>query len=262
MQMETNRRSILRRGVVGLSFAVAGCVTAPRFGGTGAQTGRETPTESPIATSVRPRARAIGKTIRPAVIVLQSNESMSSGTAWFLNEHHIVTNSHVIHRLGDFTCRTINGIWFDARVRAQTDPDGPDPDIAVLEADIEPPGRIPIGSSAGIDSGQPVVQVGHTNVGYWSISLGRIVDRTQRGDRPVILTEIPMMRGNSGSPLVTLDGNAIGLTVGSVPRPDRPPSTAPTPGPPTVHQRYPRRDVMFGLHLPIETVLEYINGLE
>lgn len=253
MSCWTTRRQVIRglsvTGVVG----VAGCVQAPPVGSQhpDARIDRESPS---FPASVRDRARTVGRAVRRAVIVLQGTDPVASGTAWFLDESTIVTNSHVIARLDGFTCRTLTGRWFDAEVLATAPPDASAPDIAVLRSFIEPPATLGPGSSDAIEPDQPVIQVGHTHVGYWVIALGRIVKRTTRHGRQMILTEIPTMRGNSGSPLVTLGGEVIGLTVGTLPRPGQPPNRNPTPSPPVVYDRYPRQAARFGIHLPIETV--------
>lgn len=209
---------------------------------------------------VRERARVVGERVRPAVIALQSREPLSSGTAWFLDGGHIVTNGHVLDLIGTpFTCRTIDGEAFEAEVVGRTEADGPGPDLAVLSADVTPPATLPAGDSTSLTRGQPVVQVGHTHVGYWAITLGEVVRRVELPRQAWVLTEIPTMRGNSGSPLVTLDGAAVGVTFGTVPRGDAPPSRVPTPGPPTVYEEYPRQARMYGGHVAIETVTGYLE---
>lgn len=253
MGSRRTRRQVLRGLLATGLGGVGGCVQAPPIGSQTPDTRTDGDPPS-FAASVREQARTVGRAVRQAVIVLHADDPLRSGTAWFFDDEVIITNSHVIARLNEFTCRTLTGRWFDADVVARADPAGSEPDIAVLRGRIEPPAALEPGSSESVEPEQPVVQVGHTHIGYWVIALGRIVGRKTRNGRSVILTEIPMMRGNSGSPLVTLDGDVIGLTVGTLPKPGRPPSRNPTPSPPVVYHRYPRQAARFGVHLPIETV--------
>lgn len=254
MASTRTRRGVIRAIIAGYGIGLSGCVRTPDA--VSKRTDPDSGSGEPPTSSgkVRERARTVGETTRNAVVVLQSDESLRSGTGWFSENGYVVTNRHVVDRLGDVTCRTLGGTQFDAPAVSWEVADASAPDVAVLDPAIDPPAVLSSGSSRRVEPGQPVVQVGHTYVGYWVISLGRIVARRDRARGPVLLTEIPMMRGNSGSPLVTLAGDVIGLTIGVEPQPGRPPVQSPTPGPPTVFERYPRQAAQFGVHIPIETV--------
>jgi hypothetical protein len=67
------------------------------------------------------------------------------------------------------------------------------------------------------------------------------------------------MRGNSGSPLLTLDGAVVGMTFGSVPKRRTIPDEAPTIGSTAVYVSYPRDDVEHAGPLAIETVEKHLE---
>jgi S1-C subfamily serine protease len=106
----------------------------------------------------------VGRRARPAVVVLQPVDGATSGTAWFIDKGHLVTNAHVLDELpGDaIEARFIDGRTVDvavARRRAT-------PDLALLSAELEPPATLQPGDSTSLTAGQPLVQIGHVRLGY------------------------------------------------------------------------------------------------
>lgn len=246
----STRREFVRASAA-LAVGLAGCASPARAPtATAGGSGR-------FAPAVRERAAAVGREGRRAVVVLQPPDEATSGTGWFLAGEHLVTNRHVVDELdgGSLVGRTIGGTRFDARVRRRAEA----PDLALLSAAIDPPAALEPGRSTELQPGQPLVQVGHTRFGYWAVSLGRFVRRVRRGDRTWLLTELPVVRGNSGSPLLTLDGRVVGLTFGTVPRRGTVPNRDPEPAPVTVFETYPRQRVEFGGHVAVETVQRYVD---
>lgn len=241
------RRAFLRSGSL-VAAGAPGC-SAPA----GAPTAGELADgDRPFSTPVRRRARAIGAASRSAVVILQPVEGTASGTGWFLNDGHLLTNAHVIEELGGgpLEAHTLDGARFPVSVEHRSNA----PDLAVLAADIEPPSTLSPGDSTALEPGQPLVQIGHVRLGYWTISLGRFRRRVERPNGTWLLTDLPTMRGNSGSPVLRLDGKAVGLTFGDVPRAGTGPVERPTPGSTAVYPSYPRRRVEDAGHLAIETV--------
>lgn len=239
------RREFLRAGSL-LAAVAAGCagpVRAPSAGST-------SDGGSAFSPSVRRRAREVGAANRPGVVVLQPVDAATSGTAWVHDAGHLLTNAHVLDELGsdDLEAQTSDGTTFDVAVEHRTET----PDLALLSAAAEPPAPLQAGDSTALEPGQPLVQVGHVRLGYWTISVGRF--RRRVDGQSWLLTDLPTMPGNSGSPVLTLDGQVVGMTFGAVPKAGTGPSAAPTPGPTRVYATYPHRRVEFAGHLAIEAV--------
>lgn len=246
------RRAFLRSGSL-VAVGAAGCA-APAAAPTadGPSDG-----ERPVSTTVRRRARAVGAAARSAVVVLQPVGGAASGTAWFLEGGHLLTNDHVIEELdgGPLEAHTQDGARFPVSIEHRSTA----PDLALLAAAVEPPSTLAPGESTALEPGQPLVQIGHVRLGYWTISLGRFRRRVERANGTWLLTDLPTMRGNSGSPVLTLDGEVVGLTFGDVPKAGTGPVERPTPGSTAVYASYPRRRVEDAGHLAIETVRQSIE---
>lgn len=204
------------------------------------------------------RARSTGLAIRKGVIVLQFESG--GGTGWFIDEHHVVTNSHVAGSDGRPTGWTVEGERVQLR-RIARDQDL-SPDVAVLRTDFTGT-PLSTGSSTDLDPGTPVVQVGHPiGAGNWLISLGHYLYREKRdyvGLDPttVMYSSVPGRQGVSGAPVATLDGTIVGLTYGASPRKQGGAmGEAPQPAEPDVLD-YEIAPKVWGNHVPIEIVRDH-----
>lgn len=201
-------------------------------------------------------ARATAESIRASVVVLQFE--FGGGTGWFIDESHVITNAHVASPPSEATVFTLDGRELSATVVGRVE--NWRPDVAVLETDGtgDP---LPLGSSEDLDPRTPVVQVGHPfGAGYWVTSLGRYLWRKeafgQGSDYDTLYTSVVGRQGVSGSPLVNLDGEVVGLTWGAVDRDGtRQAGQAPDPASPRVVD-YPIAPNAWGQHVPIETVVD------
>ena len=186
-----SRRVVLRSTVASGLVASSGCLTAdsstPEHAGDNKEAIYETALE-------------IGIDARSSVV------KVGSGTGWVVDDGLVATCSHVVDD-GDTDIETFGGQRQEGRIVEQHD----DVDLALLAAETDDIG--PLTLETGIQSVEtPVVKVGHPDaVGTWTISLGRVV--RLRGDR--IFTDVPCGPGDSGSPLLTLDGAVIGHVTGS-----------------------------------------------
>ncbi|MFC4358713.1 trypsin-like peptidase domain-containing protein [Halobium salinum] len=216
------------------------------------------PGEAPDPDSLRGRARQEGLEARPGVVYLEIDRGggrYGAGTGWVLDEGRIVTNGHVVGAATDVTCYTLAGERLEVEVVGTSQR----PDVALLATDDPVPATLPTGSSDDLESDQPLVQVGHPGgVGYWVISLGRL--RRGRGFGFVggdqLVSTVPSAQGSSGSPLLNLDGEVVGLTYAGVPETTRRPGSAPEPSDPRVRESF--EVDTDSLHVPVETVLETV----
>lgn len=131
------------------------------------------------------------------------------------DEGHILTNAHVVEGSEDILV-TIAGERRKARVvglDAATD-------VAVLHVENPPPDLtvIPLGSSAGLQIGQKVLAIGNPFGLSQTLTVGVVsgLDRLLPTSREtiaghVIQTDAAINVGNSGGPLLTSEGEAVGV---------------------------------------------------
>ncbi|XP_042325663.1 serine protease HTRA2, mitochondrial [Sceloporus undulatus] len=128
----------------------------------------------------------------------------------------IVTNAHVVANRRRVRVRLASGELYDASVR-QVDPLA---DIATLKISPKRPlPTLPLGRSSEVRQGEFVVAMGSPFALQNTITSG-IVSSAQRGGRELglpssdmeyIQTDAAIDFGNSGGPLVNLDGEVIGV---------------------------------------------------
>jgi S1-C subfamily serine protease len=141
----------------------------------------------------------------------------------FTGKMVVVTNYHVVQNAINITVTFINGDGYPAMVL------GSDPysDLAVVSANAPQSEFKPleIVSSLTLRVGDIVVAVGNPYglAGSMSISivsaLGRTISEEQTGGYPignVIQTTCPLNPGNSGGPLLNLEGKVVGITTAIV----------------------------------------------
>lgn len=255
-----NRRAVLKTTASGALVAVAGCVdeisdALPDDGGLSPlRPGEEEPPE--LDDEAVERAGEVGRRVRESVVYLQTDlgrGAHASGTGFAYGDgSHVVTNAHNVRESETFDLWTVDGERFDAEVVDHVE--DRQPDVALVRADGLDLETLDGGSSDDLEAGQPLLQVGHpTIMGNWIITAGPMAE--QRRLDPRLRTHVPGMQGNSGSPLLSLDGEVVGLTYGSTPPGNRGPDDPPA-GPPTdeAHTRLVGR--MVSLHETIEDVDE------
>ena len=141
-----------------------------------------------------------------------NSQDFSTGSGFFVTpDGYFVTNYHVIAGAETIALVDVNSKWHMATV-VRVDKAN---DIAVLKAE----GKfkaIPVASSRVAKRGQSVITVGypHTNIqGLEPKVTGGIINSLTgiNNDARTFQISVPLQSGNSGGPLVTLDGNVIGV---------------------------------------------------
>lgn len=152
-------------------------------------------------------------------------QQVGAGTGFIIsNDGYIITNRHVVSTEdANYTVLLNDGTQLEAAVIDRDEV----LDIAVLkvEADEELP-ALEIGNSDSIQIGQTVIAIGNS-LGQFSNTvsagiisgLGRSITATDDSGRDaelleqVIQTDASINRGNSGGPLLNIDGEVIGVNV-------------------------------------------------
>jgi serine protease Do len=136
----------------------------------------------------------------------------------------ILTNDHVVDHASDLTVTTQDGRDLDARVLA-TDPEH---DLAVLHVAASNLTTVALGDSSEVAVGERVVAIGYalslsggpTVTSGIISSLARTIQvrdpeagfpNRVRTYEDVLQTDAALNAGNSGGPLVTLDGRVVGV---------------------------------------------------
>ncbi len=143
-------------------------------------------------------------------------DGQSSGSGVIIStDGYIVTNNHVVEDTTDVTVILSDGAQLPAQV-ISTDIFA---DLAVLKADGQMPAVVNIGNSDNLKSGETVIAIGSplgefrntVTVGVISAT-GRMLE-TGNGYfmEDLLQTDAAINQGNSGGPLVNLNGELVGI---------------------------------------------------
>ena len=141
-----------------------------------------------------------------------SPERRSGGSGFVIDpDGYIVTNNHVIEGAEKILVRMGDKREFDAEI-VGTDPQS---DIALLKIDENNLHSLKLGDSEALKLGEWVLAIGAPFGFEQSVTAG-IVSAKGRANGaqqyvPFIQTDVPINRGNSGGPLLNMDGEVVGV---------------------------------------------------
>lgn len=125
---------------------------------------------------------------------------------------YILTNSHVVHGMNKITIQLQDGREFPAKVLG----DDPNSELALIQIDADNLPYLTLGNSDDLEVGQWVAAIGNPFGLQATLTVG-VVSAKSRNNLDIaryedfIQTDAAINRGNSGGPLVTLDGEVIGI---------------------------------------------------
>jgi serine protease Do len=146
----------------------------------------------------------------------REGEGRGQGSGFLVEGDYLVTNEHVVAGSEEIDLQYINGDWTSTMLLG-TDVYS---DLAVLEADHVPEEATPLGLADDHPVvGQEVLAVGNPYGLEGSMSAGIVsgIDRTVPAPEQefsfsnVVQTDAAVNPGNSGGPLVDLDGTVVGV---------------------------------------------------
>lgn len=211
-ESERTRRDVLAAGGAAVLAGLAGCNTTAGETTPGGTTPAETSTPSSGPEADSEYAQAYRQTIESVVLV---ETDQGQGTGFMFDDSHVVTNAHVVGAASTSEVRFNTGAWSTGEV-VGTDPHS---DLAAIAVDDVPPSATPLQfAEAGATIGQEVVAIGNPYDLNGSLTTG-VVSGTDRSiPAPTgfsipdaIQTDAPVNPGNSGGPLVSLDGRVVAV---------------------------------------------------
>ncbi|TKX55185.1 PDZ domain-containing protein [Halorubrum sp. SP3] len=212
MPEETStRRRFLKAGSVTLTAALAGCSNVSSSGTEPSQPENRRPNTT-SQTEGSEYTRVYRETI-PSVVLVDTGRGQ--GTGFLYDDSHVVTNAHVAGTASEAQLRFHDGTWSDGTVLG-TDFHS---DLAVISVDEVPESTEPLSfvrTSPVI--GQEVVAIGNpynldgTVTSGIVSGLDRLIPSPAGYQIPdAIQTDAAVNPGNSGGPLMSLDGRVIGV---------------------------------------------------
>jgi 2-alkenal reductase len=176
------------------------------------------------------RAVQVVQRVGPAVVTIQTtgfddqgNRFRAAGSGVIIDtKGHILTNYHVVQ--GNETSYQVifkSGRKADATLAGSA----PYSDLAVIHVDASVPAWAPLGDSAKVQPGQTVLAIGSPLGSYENTvtegiisAVGRTLQEPNNGPMltNLLQTDAPINHGNSGGPLVDLNGQVIGINTAVV----------------------------------------------
>ena len=208
-----SRRRCLQVGGTAVVAALAGCITQEGQDsdagngteGSGSEPGGDAAAGSPVTDVYR-------STI-DSVVLVQTDQG--SGTGFMIDEGHVATNAHVVGEAQSTEIRFSEGQWTTGEV-VGTDPHS---DLAAIAVETVPESATPLSFIDGeTEVGTDVVAIGNPFNFDGSVTAGIVsgVDRSIPSPTgftipDAIQTDAAVNPGNSGGPLMSMDGDVVAV---------------------------------------------------
>jgi len=195
-------RAVLRTILVGLALGLplhAGAASAD---------------EKPAAPAdPTPSVTQLTETARKSVVVItvtgRDGRQQGLGSGFIVSADGLIaTNLHVIGEARPISVQTADGRKF--AVTAVHAFDRP-LDLALIRVDAKDLPALPLGDSDSLQQGQPVIAIGNPHGLKHSVVTGVVSGTREIEGRQMIQLAIPIEPGNSGGPLIDLQGRVHGL---------------------------------------------------
>lgn len=154
----------------------------------------------------------LAKEIKASVVVItaagRGNEKNSLGTGYFVSANGLIaTNFHVIGEGRPLAVEMADGKKFDVVSIEATDRGR---DLALIKIDAKNSPALPLGDSDELKDGQQIVALGNPQGLKHSVVSGVVSGRREIDGTSMIQLAIPLEPGNSGGPVVDMQGRVQG----------------------------------------------------
>ena len=167
------------------------------------------------ADDPKPQAKVVelAKTARNAIVVItvtgRDGKQHGLGSGFIVAADGLIaTNLHVIGEARPITVQLANGKRYPVTSVHASDRSL---DLALVRIDAKELPTLPLGDSDKLANGQAVVALGHPLGLKYSIVSGIVSGRPKIEGREMIQLAMPIEQGNSGGPLIDLQGRVQGI---------------------------------------------------
>lgn len=154
------------------------------------------------------------KRVKPSAVAIETfdakGNSVSRGSGFFIAADRVITNRHVIERSNRVVVHLVDGKKFTAKGVLAVDGEG---DLALLQVDVPQGLGIPLPVVRNVpQEGESIVVIGNPFGLEGSVSDGIVsAVREISGYGKIIQITAPISPGSSGSPVVNMAGQVIGV---------------------------------------------------
>lgn len=152
--------------------------------------------------------------VKPSAVAIETFDAkgatLSRGSGFFISDDKVITNRHVIEKSSRVTVHLINGKTYAVKGVLAIDGEG---DLALLQVDIPQGAAVPLPiEKIAPQEGESIVVVGNPFGLEGSVSNGIVsAVREIPGYGKIIQITAPISPGSSGSPVVNMRGQVIGV---------------------------------------------------
>ncbi|HEY0983829.1 transglutaminase family protein [Schlesneria sp.] len=169
----------------------------------------DVPAKAPVEKSVQELAATVKKSVVVVTFTGRDGQRQGLGTGFIVSEDGLIaTNLHVIGEARPIRVELLDGRKFDVAAVHATERFH---DLALLKIDATDLPALPLGNSDELQEGQPVVAIGNPLGLERSVVSGVLSGRREIDGRSMLQIALPIERGNSGGPLLDLQGHVHGL---------------------------------------------------
>ncbi len=175
----------------------------------------ETDDKSPAvdASDMEPTVAALAERARKSVVVVsfsgRDGKQQGLGTGFVVSADGLIaTNLHVIGEARPIDVQFADGRTFPVTAIHATEKSM---DLAVLRIDAKDLPVLELGDSDALKQGEQVIAIGNPLGFRHSVVSGVVSEKRELEGKPMIQVAIPIERGNSGGPLLDMEGRVHGI---------------------------------------------------